>query len=80
MGGMFTIVKIRENLRSYDEDPGWYQHPAGTVASPVGQRQAVLPSRPMPRRPPPAMAALSPGVTYEAVRAGSCASMAKGRR
>jgi len=23
MGGMFTVVKIRENLTSYD-DPGWY--------------------------------------------------------
>ena len=32
MGGMFTIVKIREQLASYD-DPGWYDHPAGTVAS-----------------------------------------------
>ena len=31
MGGMFTIVKIRENLTSY-EDPGWYQQPAGTAA------------------------------------------------
>ncbi len=32
MGGMFTIVKIREGLTSYD-DPGWYDHPEGTVAS-----------------------------------------------
>jgi len=32
MGGMFTIVKVRDQLRSYDEDPGWYKHPAGTVA------------------------------------------------
>jgi manganese oxidase len=31
MGGMFTIVKVRENLTSYD-DPGWYKHPAGTVS------------------------------------------------
>ena len=31
MGGMFTIVKIRGNLDSY-ADPGWYKHPAGTVA------------------------------------------------
>ena len=31
MGGMFTIVKIREQLESYD-DPGWYEHPSGTVA------------------------------------------------
>ena len=32
MGGLFTIVKVRDELRSYDEDPGWYQHPPGTVA------------------------------------------------
>jgi hypothetical protein len=34
MGGMFTILKVREGITSY-EDPGWYQNPAGTVASPV---------------------------------------------
>lgn len=32
MGGMFTILKVREDLASYDVDPGWYQPPAGTVA------------------------------------------------
>jgi FtsP/CotA-like multicopper oxidase with cupredoxin domain len=32
MGGMFTIIKVRDRLASYDEDPGWYQHPPGTVA------------------------------------------------
>ena len=31
MGGMFTLVKVREDLASYD-DPGWYDHPEGTVA------------------------------------------------
>jgi hypothetical protein len=31
MGGMFTIVKIRKQLAG-DTDPGWYDHPAGTVA------------------------------------------------
>jgi manganese oxidase len=31
MGGMFTILKVRENLTSYS-DPGWYQHPPGTMA------------------------------------------------
>jgi len=31
MGGMFTILKVRPDLTSYD-DPGWYQHPAGTLA------------------------------------------------
>jgi hypothetical protein len=34
MGGMFTILKIREGIVSY-EDPGWYKHPAGTVAGVV---------------------------------------------
>ncbi len=31
MGGMFTIIKVREGIATY-EDPGWYSHPAGTVA------------------------------------------------
>jgi hypothetical protein len=29
---MFTILKVRENLTSY-EDPGWYENPPGTLAS-----------------------------------------------
>ena len=32
MGGMFTVLKIRQGITSY-EDPGWYRHPEGTVAS-----------------------------------------------
>src|SRR5262245_36128774 len=32
MGGMFTVIKVRDRLASYDKDPGWYQHPRGTVA------------------------------------------------
>jgi hypothetical protein len=31
MGGLFTILKVREHLTSYD-DPGWYEYPEGTVA------------------------------------------------
>ena len=31
MGGMFTVVKIREQI-DYDRDPGWYQQPPGTSA------------------------------------------------
>jgi FtsP/CotA-like multicopper oxidase with cupredoxin domain len=31
MGGMFTVLKVRENITNYD-DPGWYLHPEGTVA------------------------------------------------
>lgn len=33
MGGMFTIVKVRDNLQMGDfSDPGWYQAPPGTIA------------------------------------------------
>ncbi len=33
MGGMFTVVKVREGLARNDyKDPGWYKHPQGTVA------------------------------------------------
>ena len=33
MGGMFSVVKVREGLALDDyKDPGWYKHPAGTVA------------------------------------------------
>ncbi len=31
MGGMFTVVKVREALTG-DSDPGWFEHPPGTVA------------------------------------------------
>jgi hypothetical protein len=33
MGGMFTVVKVREGLAKNDyNDPGWFKHPQGTVA------------------------------------------------
>ena len=33
MGGMFTVVKVRNGLARNDyRDPGWYKHPKGTVA------------------------------------------------
>jgi FtsP/CotA-like multicopper oxidase with cupredoxin domain len=33
MGGMFTVVKVREDQKRGDyTDPGWYKHPPGTVA------------------------------------------------
>jgi len=33
MGGMYTNIKVRPNLESYDKDPGWYEQPAGTSAT-----------------------------------------------
>jgi FtsP/CotA-like multicopper oxidase with cupredoxin domain len=33
MGGMFTMLKVRKDQKPGDyRDPGWYKHPAGTVA------------------------------------------------
>ena len=33
MGGMFTVVKVRDGLAAGDfRDPGWYRHPEGEVA------------------------------------------------
>ena len=34
MGGMFTMIKVRDHLTNYD-DPGWYDHPKGTLARKV---------------------------------------------
>jgi len=31
MGGMFTVLKVRNDVTSY-EDPGWYENPPGTLA------------------------------------------------
>ncbi len=36
MGGMFTVVKIRDDLARDDyDDPGWYNNPQGSVARKV---------------------------------------------
>jgi manganese oxidase len=33
MGGMFTLMKVRDDIAPGDfSDPGWYNHPPGTVA------------------------------------------------
>lgn len=40
LGGMFTILKVREQLASY-ADPGWYNHPPGTVAGPVNLKEEL---------------------------------------
>lgn len=40
LGGMFTILKVREGLIHY-ADPGWYKHPKGTVAESINQNQHI---------------------------------------
>ena len=46
MGGMFTVMKVREGLARDDyKDPGWYKHPAGTVAHEAKEDVADPPHR-----------------------------------
>ena len=34
MGGMFSVVKVRDGIDADDySDPGWYENPVGTQAS-----------------------------------------------
>ena len=40
MGGMFTLVKVRKHLTSYD-DPGTYEPPPGTVAELARPEEAL---------------------------------------
>ena len=39
MGGMFTIIKVRAQLESYDKDPGWYEKPPGTLATAASEEE-----------------------------------------
>jgi hypothetical protein len=53
MGGMFTLMKIREGLVANDyKDPGDYQHPQGTVAYEVASSSAPSPPRSGPTAAP----------------------------
>lgn len=45
MGGMFTLLKVRRDQKPGDyTDPGWFKHPAGTVAYEF-KGEALAPSR-----------------------------------
>ncbi|WP_420454998.1 multicopper oxidase family protein [Rubrivirga sp.] len=41
MGGMYTNVKVRPRPVDVDRDPGWYDHPEGTVARAVSAERAA---------------------------------------
>ena len=66
MGGMFSVVKVREDITANDYgDPGWYTHPQGTVAYEVQTAAAGEPKRPTtPRKnskPAVELNAIKPG-------------------
>ncbi|MFN3595708.1 MAG: multicopper oxidase family protein [Rubricoccaceae bacterium] len=41
MGGMYTNLKVRPKPVDYTRDPGWYDHPPGTVAARASAAQAA---------------------------------------
>ena len=50
MGGMFTVVKIREGLARDDyKDPGSYKHPQGTLAYEIETPQNDAPRQTGPK-------------------------------
>jgi manganese oxidase len=50
MGGMFSVVKVRRDVAPGDyRDPGWFKHPAGTVA----REYTAADIEPAPRTPQP---------------------------
>ena len=60
MGGMFTIFKVRDRIKDYNVDPGWYENPKGTVAykvsgpdMPEGSIEYVCPMHPEVRSDQP---------------------------
>jgi len=64
MGGMFTVVKVRDDQPPGDyRDPGWYRYPEGSVARRVSrdpqfgqpQRRRPYPALPLPAQDAPAM-------------------------
>ena len=72
MGGMFTVVKVRDDLAVGDyRDPGWYTNPKGTVAQRISTdpnfgnpiRKARNTMSPIPRPAPDDMSAM-PGMSH----------------
>ena len=50
MGGMFSVVKVRDDIRPGDyKDPGPYKHPAGTLASEYTAQTAEAVRAPAPK-------------------------------
>jgi hypothetical protein len=66
MGGMFSVVKVREGLAANDyKDPGWYAHPPGTVAYEV---KGEAPGDPARRTDAPSM---RPQIEVNVVKPGA---------
>jgi hypothetical protein len=54
MGGMFSVLKVRKDQMPGDyKDPGWFKHPAGTVAYEFNGQPAPPPRAPQARSAAP---------------------------
>jgi hypothetical protein len=63
MGGMFSVLKVRKDQKPGDyADPGWYKHPAGTVAEAYKGALPTAPTQPNAAKP---MQSTSPSSTKE---------------
>jgi FtsP/CotA-like multicopper oxidase with cupredoxin domain len=51
MGGMFTVLKVRDQVAANYGDPGWYHHPKGSVAWRVGGPSEAAPDQGEPTQP-----------------------------
>jgi FtsP/CotA-like multicopper oxidase with cupredoxin domain len=66
MGGMFSVVKVREGLAAGDyKDPGWFKHPPGTVAYALAGSPAAA-----PRQPPAHRTGKPPATELKAIKPG----------
>ncbi len=67
MGGMFSVVKVRRDQPAGDyRDPGWFGHPAGTVAREV----ATGSTPPAPPRAPATPSDATPDATVRKPSSG----------
>jgi manganese oxidase len=65
MGGMFNILKVREQLPADRSDPGWYKSPPGTLADLAPEADLKRDGIELPKNLP--VASLKPGVLNEAI-------------
>jgi hypothetical protein len=66
MGGMFSVVKVRDGLARDDyRDPGPYRHPPGTVAHEVAADAGAAP------RAPQKGSTNAPAIEFNVVKPGS---------
>jgi FtsP/CotA-like multicopper oxidase with cupredoxin domain len=60
MGGMFNLVKVREELPADGSDPGWYKSPPGTLADLAPEEELKRDGIELPKELPKSAARLTP--------------------